>query len=228
MVAGRARVILPDVMTPFFITFEGLDGSGKSTHLERFSKRLQEKEVDHVVAREPGGTPLGKAVRRIFLDHRWEGMDGRVEALLLFASRRQLLLEVVDPALAAGRHVLCDRFTDSTFAYQGAGRGVSWREIEVLSEISTGLKKPDRTLLFDLPAEEARNRGQSDDRRATPGGVDRLDAEQLGFYERVRQGYLDLAARDPERYRLVDSGGSHEITERQVSEALGDLFGTEP
>jgi len=211
---------------PLFITFEGLDGSGKSTHLRRAAARLAERGIPHVVTHEPGGTPLGDAVRAIFLDPRWGTVDGTVELLLVFASRRQHLLEVIEPALAAGKHVLCDRFTDSTLAYQGYGRGVPLPMIEQMDALATGSRRPDHTLLFDLTARQARSRGHSPSRRGR-GAADRLDAEGLAFYSRVRKGFLALAAREPERFRRVRSGGSPEGTYRQVSAVLAEWLGLE-
>ncbi|MFY9826425.1 MAG: dTMP kinase, partial [Thermoanaerobaculia bacterium] len=131
-----------------FITFEGLDGSGKSTHLRHAAAWLAERGVPHLVTHEPGGTPLGDEVRAVFLDARWGALDGLVELLLVFASRRQHLLEVIEPALRDGKHVLCDRFTDSTRAYQGHGRGVPLAVIEQVDLLATGGRVPDRTLLF--------------------------------------------------------------------------------
>jgi dTMP kinase len=211
---------------PLFITFEGLDGSGKSTHLRRAAAWLEELEIPHVVTHEPGGTPLGDALRAVFLDPRWGTMDGTVELLLVFASRRQHLLEVIEPALAAGRHVLCDRFTDSTRAYQGYGRGVPLPLIEQMDALATGGRTPDHTLLFDLPARAARARGHSPSRRRR-GTADRLDAEGLAFYTRVRQGFLALAEREPERIRRVRSGGKPEGTYRQVHAILESWLGLE-
>jgi dTMP kinase len=152
--------------------------------------------------------------------------DGTVELLLVFASRRQHLLEVIEPALADGRHVLCDRFTDSTRAYQGYGRGVPLPLIEQIDQVATGGRQPDHTLLFDLPSEEARARGHSPSRR-NRGAADRLDAEGLAFYERVRRGFLELAAGAPERFRSVDSSGQAEATQRRVRETLGSWIGVE-
>lgn len=204
---------------PQFITFEGLDGSGKSTHLRRASDWLEERSIAHVVTHEPGGTPLGDALRAVFLDARWGAIDGTVELLLVFASRRQHLLEVIDPALAAGKHVLCDRFTDSTRAYQGYGRGVPLALIEQVDALATGGRRPDHTMLFDLPARSARARGHSPARRGR-GTADRLDAEGLAFYTRVRQGFVAQAEREPDRFRVVRSGGRPETTWRQVRTTL--------
>ncbi len=207
-----------------FVTFEGLDGSGKSTHLETAARWFRDAGLDAVVTREPGGTPIGRAIRDVFLDTRWGEVDGRVETLLIFASRRQHLCEVIEPALASGRHVLCDRFTDSTLVYQGIGRGVDREVIERIDQLATGGRRPDRTLLFDLPAELARSRGQSVKRASLPNGIDRLDSESLPFYQRVRDGYLELARADPARFRIVDSSKEIADTERQVRAALADLL----
>jgi dTMP kinase len=209
-------------MPGLFITFEGLDGSGKSTHLRRAAGWLAAQGIPHVVTHEPGGTPLGDALRALFLDPRWGALDGVVELLLVFASRRQHLLQVIEPALRAGRHVLCDRFTDSTRAYQGYGRGVPLAVIEQVDRLATGGRVPDRTLLFDLPAAAARTRGHSLSRQER-GAADRLDAEALEFYERVRRGFLEMAAGDP-RFHVVDSSGPPRATESQVRRALADLL----
>jgi dTMP kinase len=213
---------------PLFITFEGLDGSGKSTHLKRAAAWLatlpEDRAVDHVLTHEPGGTPLADALRAGFLDPRWGEMDGTVELLLVFASRRQHLLEVIDPALAAGRHVLCDRFTDSTRAYQGHGRGVPMARIDEVDRVATGGRVPVRTLLFDLPAELARARGHSP-ARLRRGAADRLDAEGLAFYQRVREGFLELARRAPDRFRIVDSSGDASETQDAVRAALTEWLG---
>lgn len=204
-----------------FITFEGPDGSGKSTHLEVAARWLEGLGVSVLKTREPGGTPLGQAVRQVFLDSPWGRPDGGVEALLVFAARRQHLEEVIEPALAAGRWVLCDRFTDSTFAYQGRGRGESLERLAELDRWATGGRRPDRTLLFDLPAAAARARSHSDGRLAQ--GINRLDVEDLEFYERVRACYLDLAEAEPDRFRVIDSGGSMEATAGLVRGALSGL-----
>jgi dTMP kinase len=209
-------------MRPRFVTFEGLDGSGKSTHLRRAAAWLTERRIAHTVTHEPGGTPLGDALRSVFLDPRWGPLDGTVELLVVFASRRQHLLEVIEPALAAGHHVLCDRFTDSTVAYQGFGRGVPLAAIEQVDRVATGGRRPDLTLLFDLPAAQARERGHSLSRRER-GTADRLDAEHLEFYQRVRQGFRELAAAHPERFRVIDSSGEPAATQNQVYRALAEL-----
>jgi dTMP kinase len=202
-----------------FITFEGLDGSGKSTQMRLAAEWLGAEGVDVVSTHEPGGTPLGAAVREIFLDSRWGPMDGIVELLLVSASRRQHVLEVIVPSLRRGAWVLCDRFTDSSWAYQGSGRDVPAERIALAETLATGGLRPELTLLFDLPAEAARERGKSP-RRQARGGVDRLDAEELAFYERVRAGFLDRAEAEPGRFRIVDSSGSKERTAAAVREVL--------
>jgi len=214
--------VLASPAVALFVSFEGLDGSGKSTHLERASRWLAGRGSEHLVTHEPGGTVIGAAIRKVFLDRRHGAMDPRVELLLVFAARRQNLVERIEPALARGHHVLCDRWTDSTIAYQGYGRGVPLADIAEVERLATGGRRPDLTLYFDLPAEQARARGHSHHRRAS-GRVDRLDAEDLAFYERVRAGYLELARSEPERIRVIDSSGSLETTEGAVRAALAPL-----
>jgi dTMP kinase len=206
-----------------FVTFEGLDGSGKSTHVARAARWLEAVGVSFLWTHEPGGTPIADAIRAVFLDRSHETMDGRVELLLVFAARRQHLVEVIEPALAAGKHVLCDRFTDSTVAYQGYGRGVPLDLVAEVDRLATGARRPDRTLYFDLPAELARQRGHAGARQRS-GRADRLDAETLAFYGRVRDGYRALAAAEPGRFRVIDSAGTKEETERAVKAALADLL----
>lgn len=213
-----------DAVPGLFVTFEGLDGSGKSSHLRRAVEWLRQQGVPTKVTHEPGGTELGQEIRRIFLDPRRRGVDGRVELLLVFASRRQHLLEVIEPALAAGEVVVCDRFTDSTRAYQGYGRGVAPDLVDQVDLVATGCRRPDLTLLFDLPAEVARGRCEA--KRASGARPDdRLDAEALAFYERVRAGYLELARADPERFRLVRSDGDVAVTQAEVRRHLGAALG---
>ena len=200
-----------------FITFEGLDGSGKSTQLERVAKRLTRRGVAHVVTREPGGTPFADLLRELFLRREAAQVDGVVELMLVFASRRQHLIEVIEPALASGAVVLCDRFTDSTWAYQGGGRGVQPELIAKADRLATGCRAPDRTLFFDLPPEEAQRR-----RRGDTG--DRIDRESLGFYRRVHAAFRERIAGEPDRFRLIDASASIETVADAVEEALGDIL----
>jgi dTMP kinase len=206
-----------------FITFEGLDGCGKSTQLALAGRRLANLGFDPVVTHEPGGTELGERLRAAFLDPQWSELDGTVEALVVFASRRQHLIEVIQPALMADKLVLCDRFTDSTRAYQGFGRGLGSDRIDALDQLATGGCEPDLTILFDLPAAVARSRGHGGERLAA-GESDRLDQETLNFYQRVRDGYLKIAAQNPERFRLIDASGGIEETRLLVEAALDEFL----
>ncbi len=207
-------------MKPLFITFEGLDGSGKSTHLTAAGRWFQQQDLPCLVTKNPGGTRLGQCIRQAVLDPEAGHIDGRVEVLMMFADRRHHLLEVVDPALAEGRFVLCDRFSDSTRAYQGFGRGVSLELIDRVDELATDHRRPDHTVFFEVSPEEAQRRGQSASRRKKAGGVDRIDAENLEFYQRVEEGYLTLAAAEPQRFGRVDAMGSKEETWEQVEALL--------
>ncbi|MEM9555015.1 MAG: dTMP kinase [Acidobacteriota bacterium] len=209
-------------MTARFVTFEGLDGSGKSTHLARAAEWLRARGDEVLTTREPGGTPLADAIRDLFLDPRWQAIDGRVEALLVFASRRQHLVEVIEPTLARGVHVLCDRFTDSSIAYQGVARGLGLDWVRKLDQLATGGRRPDATLLFDLDPAEARRRGQKHGRKGS--GPDRLDAESLAFYERVRAGFHQQAHAEPERFHLVTTEDAVDVTWARVAEVLAEVF----
>ncbi|MCU0896167.1 MAG: dTMP kinase [Burkholderiales bacterium] len=180
-----------------FVTLEGIDGAGKSTHLQWLAERLRAQGRDVVVTREPGGTPLGERLREIILH---EAMDLDTEALLVFAARQEHIRRVIAPSLAAGTWVVSDRFTDATFAYQGGGRGIPFERLEVLETwVQQGLQ-PDLTLFFDVPVAV----GQERLRQAT-AAPDRFEREQAAFFERVRSGYLRRAAAAPERFRIVDS-----------------------
>lgn len=200
-----------------FITFEGLDGSGKSTQLERVALRLERHGVAHLVTREPGGTPFADLLRELFLRREAAQVDGLVELMLVFASRRQHLIEVIEPALAAGAAVLCDRFTDSTYAYQGGGRGVRPELIAEADRLATGGRTPDRTLFFDLPPEEAQ-------RRRSGRAADRIDRESLTFYRRVHAAYRQRIAGEPDRFRFIDAAAPIETVAEAVEVALADLL----
>jgi dTMP kinase len=185
-----------------FITFEGIEGSGKSTLIERIERDLRGRGEDVVRAREPGGTRLGDEVRRIFLAPGGK-IDPMAEVMLLCASRAQLCSEVIRPALRARKIVLCDRFFDSTIAYQGYGRGLNIEELLQICLAATSGLTPDLTFVLDLPAEASRERIRA---RAESGGhaVDRMEAESLDFHRAVREGYLDMARRWSSRFVVVD------------------------
>jgi len=183
-----------------FITLEGVDGAGKSTHLEWIARRIEAAGKKVVVTREPGGTPLGEALRELLLA---QPMHLETETLLMFAARREHLERVILPALMAGTWVLSDRFTDATFAYQGGGRGLDPGKIESLENwVHQGLQ-PDLTLMFDLSVDEARRR-----RLAATAAPDRFEQENLDFFARVRSVYLARAARYPQRISVIDASRS--------------------
>jgi len=181
-----------------FITLEGIDGAGKSTHLSFIADLLTRRGVSVRVTREPGGTRLGEKLRELLLDPK-QTVHPDTETLLLFAARQEHLHSVIRPALAAGQCVVCDRFTDATFAYQGWGRGIDLTKLETLESWVQGQLQPDLTIYFDVPTEVARERIEATRTR------DRFEQEQQAFFERVRNGYLDQAARHPHRIRILDS-----------------------
>ena len=180
-----------------FITLEGIDGAGKSTHVQWLAERLRARVKTVVVTREPGGTPVGEKLRTLLLH---EPMDIGTETLLMFAARQQHLAQLIRPALGRGAWVLSDRFTDATFAYQGGGRGVPAAKLEVLENWVQGELQPDLTLFFDVPVVVGQGRleaGQAD--------LDRFEREAAEFHERVRAAYLERAAQYPARIRVIDS-----------------------
>ena len=183
-----------------FVTLEGIDGAGKSTHARWIAEELSRRGRRVVATREPGGTPTGEAIREWLL-HR--PMTHESEALLMFAARREHLVQVIEPALARGEIVVCDRFTDATYAYQGAGHGVSTALIDALAAFVHAECNPDLTLLFDVPSEVSRERLAR--MQARGKSLDRFERETQAFFERVRQGYLARAAAEPARFRIVDS-----------------------
>ncbi|MBU3580024.1 dTMP kinase [Polynucleobacter sp. 73C-SIWE] len=192
----------------YFISFEGIDGAGKSTHIEAFQKLMQERYPNRevVMTREPGGTPLGEQLRGLLLD---APMNLETEALLMFAARREHIAQVIEPALMAGKIVISDRFTDASFAYQGGGRGLS---IDKLNELerwvqgrSNGLLQPNLTILFDLPGEVA------EVRRSKVRAPDKFEKMDLNFFEKVRQEYLRRAKEDPKRFHMVDATQTPEV-----------------
>ena len=183
-----------------FITLEGIDGAGKSTHARWLAEALAARGLRVMATREPGGTPTGEAIREWLLH---QSMTHDAEALLMFAARREHVVHVIEPALARGELVLCDRFTDATYAYQGAGHGVSIAMIGELAHWVHGRCNPDLTLLFDVPSAVSRERLE---RMHAKGKVlDKFEREAQGFFERVRDGYLARAAEEPARFRVIDA-----------------------
>ena len=182
-----------------FITVEGGEGAGKTTQIAFIGDYLQRAGLSVALTREPGGTVLGEEIRALLLGHRHEGMALTTETLLMFAARAEHLERVIRPALAAGHWVLCDRFTDATYAYQGGGRGLALAHIAVLEDWVQGDLWPDLTLLFDVPVEMGLERA------ARRSAADRFEQEEKAFFERVRAAYLQRARRHPDRYRKVDA-----------------------
>ena len=182
-----------------FITVEGIEGAGKTTCLTLLEQRIRASGHRLLVTREPGGTPLGEDLRRLLLGHRHDGMADDTEVLLMFAARAEHLHARIEPALSAGSWVLCDRFTDATYAYQGYGRGIDLQRIAALEDWVQGSRRPDLTLLLDLPVEVGLERAG---KRSAP---DRFEREALAFFERVRRGYLSLAQASPARFRVIDA-----------------------
>jgi len=207
-----------------FITFEGIDGCGKTTQLRMLERILSSRSVPFISTREPGGTELGTTIRAALLNVSRHAVEPLAELLLYSADRAQHVREVVLPALEAGQIVLSDRFYDATTAYQGFGRGFDLKLIEELNTLATSGLKPDLTLLFDLDVKAglARVQRRSDFAKVDEGEeqADRLDLEPLEFHERVRQGYLDIAKAEPERFRIIPAAGSIDSVRSLVSEAV--------
>lgn len=180
-----------------FITLEGIDGAGKSTHLNWLAERLRSQGKNVLVTREPGGTPLGEALRELLLH---QAMHLETEALLMFAARREHLDKVIIPALREGTWVISDRFTDASFAYQGGGRGLDESKLKILEQWVQQDLQPDLTLLFDVTLEVSRQRLSGN------ASLDRFEQEKQDFFQRVRDAYLKRAAQFPERIRVIDSG----------------------
>ena len=194
-----------------FITFEGIEGVGKSTQLARAARHLRSRGIEPLLTREPGGTPLAEALRALVLQRRDQPIGVTVELLMIFAARANHVTDMIAPALTRGRWVLCDRFTDATEAYQGAGYGVALAAIRQLAAIAHPGLMPDLTLLLDAPPAVAHGRVAS-----RGASLDRFEAEDQDFFERVRRGYLEIAVREPARVRLIDATGG----EQQVATAI--------
>jgi len=201
-----------------FITLEGPEGAGKSTNRDFIASRLRERGVEVLLTREPGGTPLAERIRELLLAPSDESMAVDTELLLMFAARAQHLDRVIRPALEAGQVVLCDRFTDATYAYQGGGRGVSMARIAELERFVQGSLRPDLTLVFDLPVEVGLQRA------AARGRLDRFEQEDRSFFDAVRQAYLERAAQAPERYRVIDAAKPLADVQRYLDALLPELL----
>jgi len=204
-------------VTGLFITLEGPEGAGKSTNRDYLADRLRERGLEVVLTREPGGTPLAERIRDLLLAPSAEPMAVDTELLLMFAARAQHLAQVIRPALERGAVVLCDRFTDATYAYQGGGRGVPETRITELERFVQGELRPDLVLVFDLPVEVGLARA------AARGRLDRFEQEGQGFFEGVRQAYLRRAQATPERYRIIDAAQPLAGVQRALDELLPQI-----
>jgi dTMP kinase len=206
-----------------FITFEGLDGCGKSTQLAKLAAVLRAQGLTVVVTREPGGTPTGEKVRHLLLDTNTSSLAAFAELALMFAARAQHIEEVIQPALSEGQLVLCDRFTDSTEAYQGGGRKLGSEAVLTLHRILCASLQPELTILMDsdvaMSVDRARRRNQSRSVQAK-GDENRFEQESRAFFGRVRSAYLAIAAREPQRMVVVDARGTREETHRQILEVV--------
>jgi dTMP kinase len=206
-----------------FVTFEGIEGSGKTTQIQMFSNLLEERGVEHLLTREPGGTPIGNLIRRLVLDPEHQAMTPTCELLLYAAARAQHIEQVIRPAIAEGRLVLCDRFRDATIAYQGYGRGLPIGLIRSLHELEVLSLQPDLTLVFDIEAGAALARARSRDAANRPEET-RFEQEDLAFHDKVRRGYLEIARREPGRCVVLDAHGSVEQVHARVVAALAAVL----
>ena len=197
-----------------FITFEGVDGAGKSTHLAWFADALRQRGLDVVVTREPGGTPLGEQLREILLN---QPMSIGTEAMLMFAARLEHVEQVIKPALRAGKWVISDRFSDASFAYQGGGRGMDWEKLHQLEQWVHPDLQPDLTLFFDVPVEVARQRLSNN------VSLDRFEQEQSDFFERVRAGYHRRVQENPQRYAVIDAAQTLDSVKHELEVIISIL-----
>jgi dTMP kinase len=210
-------------MAPF-ITFEGIEGSGKTTQIRLLADRLTQQNYSVVQTREPGGCPISDQIRSILLNPRNVRMDSRTELFLYAAARAQHIEQIVRPALATGQVVLCDRFTDATLAYQGDGRGLDRRLIQQLNQLAANAISPDLTLLFDLPVEIGLGRARQRETELQDSSEGRFERETLEFHQRIRAGYLALAEAEPQRVKIVDASASPENVSQQVTKIIATYF----
>jgi dTMP kinase len=201
-----------------FIALEGMEGVGKSTHLQYMGAFLNAQQIPVLLTREPGGTDLGNALRNLLLAHHQELITPMTELLLMFAARAQHIESLIKPALAQKKWVLCDRFIDSTYAYQGSGRGIAMTDIAALESLVLADFKADHTLIFDAPVELALSRLEK------RGPKDRIENEQIDFFNRVRHYYQSRASVDPEHYTCIDASGSLESVQQTVLKVLQQLL----
>lgn len=205
------------MQTGKFITIEGGEGAGKSTNISFITDYLEKRGLEVILTREPGGTPLAERIREILLDKNEVSMSSDTELLLMFAARAQHLKEVILPAIQKGKWVICDRFTDATYAYQGGGRGIYYDRIAALENWVQGDLRPDMTIMFDLSVEIGLARASS------RGELDRFEQEDIDFFNRVRNAYLERADKNPERYAIVDAEPELAIVQQSLVQVLETL-----
>ena len=201
-------------MTGKFITVEGIEGAGKTTCMQVVTDVIEQQGISAIHTREPGGTDLGEDLRNLLLGHKHTGMSDDAELLMMFAARAEHIAQKIKPALDAGNWVLCDRFTDATYAYQGYGRGISLEKISGLENWVQGELRPDLTLLMDLPVEMGMERAG---KRSAP---DRFESEAWDFFERIRKGYLSIAAEQSSRVKVIDASQDLHDVQEQVRVAI--------
>lgn len=198
----------------FFISLEGGEGAGKSTQNRRIVEWLAKQGKSVLETREPGGTPVSEQIRKVLLDTRNAGLNATAELLMMFAARSQLVEEVILPALSDGKVIVCDRFADASYAYQGGGRQLGGEAVEIVEKLVLKGLQPDLTLLFDVPVEQGMKRV------AARGEADRFEVESVRFFERVRNAYLERAAAHPQRFRIIDASQDEEAVWHQVETIL--------
>lgn len=201
-----------------FLTVEGGEGAGKSTNIEYIKEYLANQGIDLVCTREPGGTAYAEKIRNLLLSHESEPLAADAELLLIFAARAQHLNQLILPALERGQWVLCDRFTDATYAYQGAGRNLGCDKVAMLETFVQGGMRPDLTIILDVPVELGMQRVQS------RGELDRFETEKTEFFKTVRQTYLDMATKDKKRYRIIDTSVSLDQVQSHIGDVLEQLL----
>lgn len=212
-------------MAKKFITFEGIEGSGKSTQIKLVADYLVQKGISLIVTQEPSGTNIGRKIGDILFKREHRHLCAETELFLFCAARAQHVREVILPALKLNKIVLCDRFSDATYAYQGFGRGIDHDMIKLINDYASMLLKPDMTLLFDLPVETGLKRAtERNNKLNEPAAADRFEREKLDFHRRIREGYLDIAGKESERFRVIDANREIEVIQEEVRRCIGDFI----
>ena len=207
------------------ITFEGIEGSGKSTQIKLVAEYLSRRNVSLIVTAEPSGTDIGRKIGSILFNREHNNMCAETEMFLFCAARSQHVREIIMPALKQNKVVLCDRFSDATYAYQGAGRGLDNKFIKLINDYSSMLLKPDLTLLFDLPVEIGLQRAnRRNDNLKESSSIDRFEKENMDFHRRIREGYLNILNNDPDRFRLIDANRDVETIQKDVRTCINNFI----